>query len=130
MEEDSKEFITKLEPVLVNHKLEGVDRYLPPPHITNNNHSNNKITNGNGLDGPTEMKLSSTMHKSNSSNLEQDIKLSMEVKKYPSLYDKRDHGYKRNDPSMESWALVSKACDWIPNGMYVFLFFSSLFVSL
>ena len=61
------------------------------------------------------------IHKSNSSNLEQDIKLSFEVKKYPSLYDKRDHGYKRNDPSMESWALVAKACDWIPNGIsYIF----------
>lgn len=60
------------------------------------------------------------IHKSNSSNLEQDIKLAFEVKKYPSLYDKRDHGYKRNDPSMESWALVANACDWIPNGKKLF----------
>ena len=129
MEEDSKEFITKLEPALVNHKLEGVDRYLPPPHPTTVKTSNG---NGNGIDGidmklsTGDMKMSTSMHKSNSSNLEQDIKLSMEVKKYPSLYDKRDHGYKRNDPSMESWAMVSKACDWIPNGRYLLCFLAPL----
>lgn len=56
-----------------------------------------------------------TSHKSNSSNLEQDIKLADEVRKYPCLYDKQNHAYRRNDPNMEPWGLVSNACDWIPN---------------
>ena len=56
------------------------------------------------------------------SSLSEDELLSEEVKKYPSLYDKREKDYKDKIVNINSWKNVSEALEIGSDGMLNMIF--------